>query len=103
MKKDIDLSKWLSVLGIDDNSNPEVDNALNLIFEVTNMCIGEKECLCASFLHGPLHDGDIPAASFRNMLIESGFIAKVVVKGVDGYNACTQKGARAYPLICAGL
>lgn len=50
----------------------------------------------------PLFDGDVPSKSGRNSLLEKGYIAKVVVKGEDGFNACTHKGMWAHRLLEAG-
>lgn len=45
---------------------------------------------------GPLYDGDVCSKQERDRLLEKGYCAKVVVKGQDGFNACTYKGQRLY-------
>lgn len=56
-----------------------------------------EECvLNACHSNGPLEDGDVPSKSARDSLLDKGFVAKVIVKGEDGYNACTYKGRLAF-------
>ena len=63
------------------------------VFEKTiRLSSAEKEVLKACNLKGPLEDGDIPSKSARDSLIDDGFIVSVVVKGQEGYNACTLSG-----------
>ena len=52
----------------------------------------EEDTLNACHSRGPLEDGDVPSKSARDSLLDKGFVAKVIVKGEDGYNACTYKG-----------
>lgn len=84
------------------SSAEELKRACELIIEVQAMDGSERDCIYASYKHGPLFDGDVPSKSGRNSLIEKGYMAKVVVNGEDGYNACTHKGAWAYRLHEAG-
>lgn len=84
------------------SSATELKRACELIIEVQAMGSGERDCIRASYKNGPLFDGDVPCKSGRNSLLENGYMAKVVVKGEDGFNACTNKGAWAYRLIEAG-
>lgn len=51
------------------------------------------DTLRALFRRGPLEDGDLPSKTERDWLLQGGYCAKVVVNGVDGFNACTYKGA----------
>lgn len=60
-----------------------------------------RDCICASFERGPLFDGDVPSKAGRDALVGMGYMAHVVVRGQDGYNACTYKGASAYRVIRA--
>lgn len=95
------LQEMLDVLHVNTklSSAKEITEACSLITEVQNFDSGERDCIKACFLKGPLFDGDIPSKTSRNSLIEKGFIVKVVVKGEDGLNACTQKGFYAFKLI----
>lgn len=86
----------------DLSSAEELKRACELIIEVQAMDGQERACIRASYDHGPLYDGDVPSKSGRDRLLVKGYMAKVVVKGVDGYNACTHKGAWAHRLLEAG-
>lgn len=81
------------------SSPEEIKESCELIIEVQAMGSDERDCIKAMYRHGPLFDGDIPSKFGRDKLLSKGYAAKVVVKGSDGYNACTYKGARAYKLI----
>ncbi len=73
------------------HSNREIDENQQLVFialEFTQACT-----LLALFHNGPLHDGEIPDATERNWLRDQGFCSRMVMKGEDGYNACTYRGA----------
>ncbi|GAT33274.1 hypothetical protein TSACC_21687 [Terrimicrobium sacchariphilum] len=80
----------------------ELKKACVLIERVQGMNSAERDVIRATFRKGPLFDGDVPSKSGRDSLLSDGFVAKVVVKGEDGYNACTYKGRKAYRLIEAG-
>ncbi len=84
------------------SSAEELKRACNLIIEVQTMDSSERDCVRAAYRLGPLDDGDVPSKNGRDNLIEKGYMAKVVVKGEDGYSACTHKGAWAYRLLEAG-
>jgi len=86
----------------DLSSAEELKSSCELIIEVQAMDGAERDCIRAAYKRGPLFDGDVPSKSGRNSLLEKGYMAKVVVNGEDGYNACTYKGAWAYRLIEAG-
>jgi len=62
---------------------------------------GERDVIRAAYESGPLYDGDVPSKISRDSLLDDGFIAKVVVRGEEGFNACTYKGGSAYRLIMA--
>lgn len=98
------LENFLSVLheSVELSSYSELKDAVKLIIEVQAMDSGMRDCIRATFLNGPLDDGDVPSKSGRDTLLTSGYISKVVVKGEEGFNALTYKGARAYRLIKAG-
>lgn len=89
-------------VGVDLSSAEELKSACELIIEVQAMDGAERDCIRAAYKNGPLFDGDVPSKSGRNSLLEKGYMAKVVVKGEDGYNACTHKGAWAHRLLEAG-
>lgn len=93
-----DLLNVLHV-GIEFDSDERITDAVKFISIVQEMSQSEKDVIMGSFEHGPLWDGDIPSKSGRDSLLDSGFISKVVVKGEEGYNACTYKGARAYRVL----
>lgn len=86
----------------DLSGSEELRYACKLIIEVQSMDAAERDCIKASYRSGPLFDGDVPSKSGRDRLLEKEYMAKVVVKGEDGYNACTNKGAWAYRLLEAG-
>lgn len=84
------------------SSSAELKCACELIIEVQAMGSAERDCIRAAYRAGPLFDGDVPSKTGRDRLIVLGYMSKVVVKGEDGYNACTNKGAWAYRLLEAG-
>ena len=86
----------------DVSSSDEIKRACELIIEVQAMDGAERDCIYACFKRGPLHDGDVPSKSGRDQLLVKGYMAKIVVNGEYGYNACTHKGAWAQRLIDAG-
>jgi hypothetical protein len=88
---------------VSTSSAEEIRAACRLIVEAQAMTGAERDCIEAGFKHGPLFDGDVPSKSGRDSLINKGFMVKVVVKGEDGYNAITYKGAQAYRLFQVGV
>lgn len=98
------LTKLLDALheSLETSSADEIKRACELITRVQNMDGGERETLRCAFKQGPLWDGDVPSKQARTQLVDEGFMARVVVKGEDGFNACTYKGAWAHRLIEAG-
>lgn len=80
----------------------EIKKACSLIIAVQEMDSDARDCIRASYRSGPLEDGDVPSKIARDKLVEGGYMAKVVVNGEDGYNACTHKGAWSYRLLEAG-
>ena len=87
---------------LDTSSAEELKEACELIIEVQAMDSSERDCIHAGYKNGPLFDGDVPSKNGRDKLLDKGYMAKVVVKGEDGYNACTHKGAWAHRLLEAG-
>lgn len=98
------LKELLDVLHEDEklSTDGELAWACKLICRVQTMASGERDTIRAAFTAGPLYDGDVPSKSGRDALLEDGMIAKVVVKGEEGFNACTYRGAAAYRLLLAG-
>lgn len=84
---------------MDTSSPEEIKRACELIIRVQAMTFPEQETLECAFKHGPIFDGGVPSKSARTQLVTEGFMSKVVVKGEDGFNACTYKGASAYRII----
>lgn len=74
-------------------SKKELEDYIGMFEIAIDLGGGEIDTLIAAHNHGPLFDGDVPSKSGRDSLLASHCIAKVVVKGEDGFNACTHKGA----------
>jgi hypothetical protein len=98
------LQVLLKAVSVSIESSPvnDVKWACEMIMTVQALESGERDCIRASFKKGPLFDGDVPSKSSRDSLLKKGLMAKVVVSGEDGYNACTNKGAWAFRLMEAG-
>ena len=84
------------------SSRREIEEADQYIAIAKQLDNGEKDTLKAACKIGPLFDGDIPSKQARDSLVEKGLMAKVVVKGEQGYNAATYKGAWIFKLLEAG-
>jgi hypothetical protein len=97
------LNKFFELMheSMETSSAEEIKDACAIIIEVQQFGSGERDCIVAAFDKGPLDDGDVPSKSGRSNLVQKGYMSKVVVKGQDGFNACTYKGAVAYKLIKA--
>lgn len=97
------LNQMLDVLNtpLELSTDREVRDALEIIIQVESLSGGSIDCLIAAFTQGPLFDGDVPSKTGRDALLEYGMVAKVVVNGEEGYNACTYRGARAFRLLTA--
>ena len=95
------IKKLFEVLHTDltYGSKEEIARSIDLIDDVQGLDGGAVSTLNALYTEGPLFDGDIPSKSGRDSLVEKGYAAIVVVKGLEGYNACTQKGYWAYQLL----
>lgn len=100
---DSETKRLLGVLHCDEtiDSLVEVNANVQLIRTAQSLRPSEKDVIRAAFERGPLYDGDVPSKSARDILIREGFIVKVVVRGEEGYNACTYLGARIYRLLKA--
>ena len=66
------------------------------VFDTSLLDEGWKDTIIALIENGPLFDGDVPSKSARDSLMDKGYATRVVVKGEDGFNAATQKGALLY-------
>lgn len=84
------------------SSADEIKRACALIIEVQAMGSDARDCIRAAYRSGPLEDRDVPSKIARDRLVESGYMANVVVAGAEGYTACTHKGAWAYLLLESG-
>lgn len=97
----MNIKELLNVIhiGLDFDSNDSISDGVKFISKIQELKDNEKDVLIAIFEYGPLYDGDVPSKSGRDILLCDGFASKVVVKGEEGFNACTYNGARAYRLI----
>jgi hypothetical protein len=95
------IKKLFEVLHIDLTyaNNEEIISSIDLINDVQSLDGSAVSTLDALYTEGPLFDGDIPSKSGRDSLVENGYAAIVIVKGLEGYNACTQKGYWAHQLL----
>jgi hypothetical protein len=98
------LKELLNAVHEDESTSSDGDLAwaTKLICRVQAMDSGERDTIRAAFRIGPLEDGDVPSKASRDALLAEGMITKVVVRGQDGFNACTYRGAAAYRLLEAG-
>lgn len=83
------------------SSPEELAKAFKLIVRAQEMTASEQDVIATAFKHGPLHDGEVPSKVARDALLTEGLIAKVIVKGVDGFNALTYRGAQVYQILHA--
>jgi hypothetical protein len=81
----------------------EVDYFKEVASVALNLSAQEKTVLRACQQSGPLEDGDVPSKSGRDQLLDKGFVAKVIVKGEQGYNACTYRGHLALQVVTAKM
>lgn len=93
----------LKVLGIDedDTSKKERAEIEKFVFRVNEMSGNEIDTLIALYRRGPLEDGDIPSKVGLESLMEKEWASKIIVRGWDGYNACSYKGSDAYKVYMA--
>ena len=95
------LTELLGVLheDLDLSSAEEIKEACILIVDIEALNGAERDTLRTAFKHGPLWAGDVPSKTARDSLVAKGYMAYVIVKGEEGYSACTQKGFWAAKLI----
>lgn len=86
---------------MDTSSPEEIKGACELIILAQDLTGGEVDTLEACYENGPLFPGDLPSKTGRDSLRIKGLVSTVVVKGQDGYEACTQKGSWVYRLMNA--
>lgn len=84
------------------SSADEIKKACALIIEVQGMNSDARDCIRVIYRSGPLKEDDVPSKIARDKLVDSDYMANVVMAGVEGYTACTHKGAWAYLLLEAG-
>ena len=77
----------------DVSLDPQAERRSNLKIIWDAFSLDVWDTLNAMHDHGPLYDGDVPSKSQRDDLLTYGYCSKVFVKGAQGYNACTYKGA----------
>lgn len=93
MSKLTDLLNNVLHQPLETSSPSEIVWACQIIARAESLTGDERDTLLCAFNKGPLWDGDVPSKSARSQLVEEGYMARVVVKGEDGFNACTYKGA----------
>jgi hypothetical protein len=100
-KTNVSTEALLELLHIplDLSSKKEIIAGIELIDETYALSSAARSTLTAMCECGPLDDGDVPSKAGRDELLEVAMAAKVVVKGVEGYNAATQKGCWALKLV----
>lgn len=86
-------------VGLELNTAEEIRSACGLILRTEELTSAARDTLRACYDLGPVWDGDLPSKSGRDELEDLGMVQGVVVKGEEGYNACTYMGARAYRLL----
>ena len=73
--------------------NSRVENQLELL--MVNFALNHRqlhEPLYQLAKNGPVWDGNVISKSCRDSLLDAGACAKVLVRGEDGFNACTYLG-----------
>lgn len=85
---------WLELLYItpDLSSAQEIQDGIDLCNEVVNLSGAARDTLEQLYLSNPVEDGDLCSKRGREELVMLGMAARIVVKGQEGYTACTQKG-----------
>lgn len=100
-----DYPKYLEVLHCDLSlsTDSEISYANEVIRRLRTLTGGVVDTIVATYKNGPLFDGDVPSKAARDALVKEGYMARIVVKGEQGYNALTYKGRDLYNLIQAGI
>jgi hypothetical protein len=84
-------------------SKNELKEALELIGIAVTMSGAARDTLLQLRDKGPIWDGDLISKAGRTELIDNGGAVQCVVKGQQGYQACTYQGWVLAKLIEAGL
>lgn len=82
------------------STDKEIIEALSMFLEIKGFGSGEVDTITACF-YGPIDAGDIPSKVAASYLSDKGYAQRIVVKGDEGYLACTHKGAVAYRVLKA--
>ena len=91
----INVKKAIQAVECDDldlSSKRDLLRAIDIVDACLNMTKGHLETLRCCHFVGPVWDGNVPSKSDRDDLVRVGAIAKVSVKGEQGFNACTYRG-----------
>jgi hypothetical protein len=96
-----EYEKYLSILHEDLklSTENEILEANDSIVRAVFLYPGQIETLKAIHDQGPLFDGDVPSKTARDFLLSTGLVTKIVVKGEQGFNACTYKGSKVLKLV----
>ena len=89
--------------GIDTSSDKELAQFIKIVVLAEDAILNASDTIIGLHNGGPLRDGDVPSKQERDWLLRNDLAAKVVVKGEDGYQALTYKGARVFRLMEAIL
>ena len=81
----------------------ELKDAEELIRKTADLDSAARDTLAGIYERGPLWAGDLPSKMGQGVLLRQGFAVQVVMKGEDGYTACTYDGQSAYKLLKSGL
>lgn len=94
------LYEALHVLPNDDYEyKADADKTIQIANELSSSA---RDTLEAAFENGPLFSGDLVSKEGRDECQEKGLMIQVVVKGEDGFNACTHLGAWVVRLFKTG-
>lgn len=80
------------IFGFDYTPKDELISHLRLIDDVAKLDSAALEVLEQCALNGPIEDGDLVSKSGRDQCLDVGALAQIVVKGEDGFQACTYRG-----------
>ena len=89
------------VLGLDFSLKTQDEIAyLSTIINIAYMLsVGAAEELQAIHDEGPTWDGNLISSSNLPELLDNDLVAKVVIKGEEGYTACTYRGKIALSIV----
>lgn len=84
---------------LDTSSDKELAQFVRMVSLAEDTILNASDTIIGLYRDGPLRDGDVPSKQERDWLLAKGLADKVVVKGEDGYQALTYKGARVFRLM----